>query len=61
MGIPPLLYIAAKSYAGSNQCAKAGAAYKRLLPLMKKGTKDYDNVRKVGVRPRANRRAKHSG
>jgi len=42
---PALLYIAAKSYAGSNQCAKATAAYKRLLPMMKKGTKDYDTVR----------------
>ncbi len=43
---PQLLYIAAKSYAGSNQCSKAAAAYKRLLPMMKKGTKDYDTVRK---------------
>jgi tetratricopeptide (TPR) repeat protein len=44
---PTLLYIAAKSYAGSNQCAKAAAAYKRLLPLMKKGTKDYTTVSKA--------------
>ncbi len=41
---PTLLYIAAKSYAGSNQCAKATQAYKRLLPMMKKGTKDYNTV-----------------
>ncbi|HVR46735.1 MAG TPA: tetratricopeptide repeat protein [Candidatus Binatia bacterium] len=57
---PPLLYIAAKSYAGSNQCAKATAAYKRLLPMMKKGTKDYNTVHdgaSNGCRPST----KHSG
>ncbi len=43
---PTLLYIAAKSYAGSSQCSKAVAAYKRLLPMMKKGTSDYEKVRK---------------
>jgi tetratricopeptide (TPR) repeat protein len=48
---PELLYIAAKSYAGANQCAKAVAAYKRLLPMMKKGTKDYENVRKGASDP----------
>ncbi|MGA7355255.1 MAG: tetratricopeptide repeat protein [Candidatus Cybelea sp.] len=56
---PQLLYIAAKSYAGSNQCSKAAAAYKRLLPMMKKGTKDYDNVRKSVSDPCPS--AKHSG
>jgi tetratricopeptide (TPR) repeat protein len=48
---PQLLYIAAKSYAGSNQCSKAVAAYKRLLPMMKKGTKDYEDVRKAASDP----------
>jgi tetratricopeptide (TPR) repeat protein len=50
---PELLYIAAKSYAGSNQCAKAAAAYKRLLALpgWKKGSKDYENVRKAASDP----------
>jgi tetratricopeptide (TPR) repeat protein len=43
---PPLLYMAAKAYASSNQCSKAAAAYKRLLPMMKKGTKDYAAVQK---------------
>lgn len=57
---PQLLYIAAKSYAGSNQCAKAVAAYKRLLPMMKKGTKDYDSVRKSASDP-CHSGAKHSG
>ncbi|MGC2406935.1 MAG: tetratricopeptide repeat protein [Candidatus Cybelea sp.] len=56
---PQLLYIAAKSYAGSNQCSKAAAAYKRLLPMMKKGTKDYDNVHKSVSDPCPS--AKHSG
>lgn len=42
---PTLLYIAAKSYQNSSQCSKAQAAYKRLLPMMKKGTKDYNNVK----------------
>jgi tetratricopeptide (TPR) repeat protein len=57
---PPLLYIAAKSYAGSNQCSKAVAAYKRLLPMMKKGTKDYETVRKAASDP-CRSGAKHSG
>ncbi|HVN68023.1 MAG TPA: tetratricopeptide repeat protein [Candidatus Binatia bacterium] len=57
---PPLLYIAAKSYAGSNQCAKAAAAYKRLLPMMKKGTKDYDTV-KAGATGNCHPAAKKSG
>jgi tetratricopeptide (TPR) repeat protein len=57
---PPLLYIAAKSYAGSNQCAKATAAYKRLLPMMKKGTKDYNTVLQ-GASNGCRSTAKHSG
>ena len=40
---------------------RRSATYKRLLPMMKKGTKDYDSVRKGGVRLRAMSRAKHSG
>lgn len=50
---PALLYIAAKSYAGSNQCAKAATAYKRLLALpgWKKDSKDYQNVRKAASGP----------
>jgi tetratricopeptide (TPR) repeat protein len=57
---PQYLYIAAKSYAAANQCAKSVAAYKRLLPLMKKGTKDYATVQKAATdscRPPT----KHSG
>jgi tetratricopeptide (TPR) repeat protein len=57
---PQLLYIAAKSYAGSNQCAKSVAAYKRLLPMMKKGTKDYATVEKAASDP-CHTTSKHSG
>lgn len=57
---PQMLYIAAKSYAGSNQCTKAAAAYKRLLPMMKKGTKDYNTVRE-GASNNCRSTAKHSG
>ncbi|HEY3676767.1 MAG TPA: tetratricopeptide repeat protein [Candidatus Tumulicola sp.] len=46
---PTLLYIAAKSYQSASQCTKAVAAYKRLLPMMKKGTKDYANVQKYAT------------
>ncbi len=59
-GNPELLYIAAKSYAGSNQCTKAVAAYKRLLPMMKKGTKDYDKVRQAAAGS-CHSGAKHTG
>jgi tetratricopeptide (TPR) repeat protein len=59
-GNPELLYIAAKSYSGANQCTKAVAAYKRLLPLMKKGTKDYADVQKAASGP-CHSGAKHSG
>lgn len=48
---PTLLYIAAKSYQNADQCAKAVATYKRLLPMMRKGTKDYDQVRKSAADP----------
>jgi tetratricopeptide (TPR) repeat protein len=57
---PPLLYMAAKSYASANQCSKAIAAYKRLLPMMKKGTKDYATVTKAAADP-CHPPAKHSG
>jgi tetratricopeptide (TPR) repeat protein len=58
---PPLLYMAAKAYASSNQCSKAVAAYKRLLPLMKKGTKDYAMVVKAAGGPCKSPATKHSG
>jgi tetratricopeptide (TPR) repeat protein len=50
---PELLYIAAKSYAGSNQCSKAVATYKRLLALpgWKKSSKDYQDIRKAAADP----------
>lgn len=41
---PQLLYIAAKTYANLNQNAKAVAKFKKLLPMMRKGTKDYNDV-----------------
>jgi len=41
---PQFLYVAAKCYQQTNQKPKALAAYKRLLPMMKKGTKDYSEV-----------------
>jgi len=46
---PPLLYMAAKSYQGANQCTKATAAYKRLLPMMRKNTPDYTKVQKAST------------
>lgn len=57
---PPLLYIAAKSYQGDKQCGKAVQAYKRLLPMMKKGTKDYKTVQQE-ARASCRRPSKHSG
>lgn len=48
---PTLLYIAAKSYQNANQCSKAVAAYKRLLPMMRKGTKEYTNVKNSAADP----------
>ena len=56
---PQMLYIAAKSYQGSNQCGKAVAAYKRLLPLMRKGTSDYTKVQKAAADPCKS--GKHTG
>jgi tetratricopeptide (TPR) repeat protein len=41
---PQLLYIAAKSYEKTKQNAKALAAYKRLLPMTKKGSKEYKDL-----------------
>lgn len=41
---PQLLYVAGKTYEQTNQKQKAIDAYKRLLPLMKKGTPDYNRV-----------------
>jgi tetratricopeptide (TPR) repeat protein len=58
---PPLLYMAAKAYASSNQCSKAVAAYKRLLPMMKKGTKDYATVQKAAADPCKPPTSKKSG
>ncbi len=46
---PPLLYMAAKSFQGANECTKAVAAYKRLLPMMKKNTPDYTKVQKAST------------
>ena len=57
---PQYLYIAAKSYAASNQCPKAVATYKRLLPMMKKGTQEYDKVKKAASEG-CPAPAKHSG
>jgi tetratricopeptide (TPR) repeat protein len=59
---PELLYIAAKSYAESNQCSKAVATYKRLLALpgWKKDSKGYDTVRKAAS-DSCHAPAKHSG
>lgn len=59
---PELLFIAAKSYAGSNQCGKAAAAYKRLLSLKgwNKNSKGYADVRKAASDP-CHPGAKHSG
>lgn len=58
---PPLLYMAAKSYAAANQCTKSVAAYKRLLPMMKKGTKDYTAVQKGSQDSCKPAATKHSG
>jgi len=56
---PQLLYIAAKSYTDAKECSKAVAAYKRLLPMMKKGTKAYADVTKSASAPCSG--SKHSG
>jgi tetratricopeptide (TPR) repeat protein len=41
---PQLLYVAGKCYTQTNQRDKAVSAYKRLLAIMKKGTKAYTEV-----------------
>lgn len=41
---PDMLYIAGKTYEQDHQRAKAVSAYKRLLPMMKKGTKVYNQI-----------------
>jgi tetratricopeptide (TPR) repeat protein len=41
---PQLLYVAGKSYQQLNQRDKAVFAYKRLLPMVKKGTKQYNQI-----------------
>ncbi|MGD0967815.1 MAG: tetratricopeptide repeat protein [Candidatus Aquilonibacter sp.] len=41
---PQFLYIAGRSYQETNQRTKAVGAYKRLLPMMKKGSKQYAEV-----------------
>ena len=41
---PDLLFIAGKTYENAHQNAKAVSAYKRLLPMMRKGTKVYNQV-----------------
>jgi tetratricopeptide (TPR) repeat protein len=41
---PQLLFVAGKSYQQLNQRDKAVNAYKRLLPMVKKGTKQYNEI-----------------
>ena len=42
---PQLLYVAGKSYDADQPAHEGGSsAYKRLLPMMKKGTKDYTQI-----------------
>ena len=41
---PQYLYIAGRVYQETNQRSKAVDAYKRLLPMMRKGTKQYSEV-----------------
>lgn len=41
---PQLLYIAGKAYQQTNQKPKALSAYNRLLPFLRKGTKDYNDI-----------------
>lgn len=44
---PSLLYVAAKAYASDHQRSKAIGAYERLLPLMRRGTKEYKTIQKA--------------
>jgi len=41
---PELLYIAGRSYEQTKQREKAANAYKRLLPMVRKGTKQYSEI-----------------
>jgi tetratricopeptide (TPR) repeat protein len=41
---PQMLFVAAKCWEHTNQKQKALSAYKALLPLMKKGTKEYKSI-----------------
>ncbi|MGA8841695.1 MAG: tetratricopeptide repeat protein [Candidatus Aquilonibacter sp.] len=41
---PQLLYVAGKCYEQTNQRAKAVEAYRRLLPMIKKNSKDYAQI-----------------
>jgi len=41
---PQLLFVAGKSYQAMHQRQKAANAYKRLLPMVKKGTKQYAQI-----------------
>jgi len=41
---PQLLFVAGKCYEQTNQRSKALDAYKRLLPRLTKGSKDYTQV-----------------
>lgn len=41
---PQLLYVAGKCYQQTNQPQKAVIAYKRLLPMLRKGTKQYAQI-----------------
>lgn len=41
---PQLLWVAGKTYAQNNEKQKAVSAYKRLLPLIRKGTKEYGEI-----------------
>ncbi len=41
---PQLLYVAAQSYARTKQDQKAVAAYRRLLPMIRKGTPEYKKI-----------------
>jgi tetratricopeptide (TPR) repeat protein len=41
---PQLLWVAGKTYQQNNEKQKALGAYKRLLPMIKKGTKEYSEI-----------------
>lgn len=60
---PQFLYMAAKAYADTKQCAKAAATYKRLLamPGLKKGSKQYNDVEKAAADSCRAPATKHAG